>query len=322
MDPVDVLVLNQKIHGMSPRAYCDAIRERLPEADVRLAATPAERRALLPRSRFVTGYRIRADELPEADRLALFACTFAGTDHLPMDALHDHDVVVTNAAGVHGPNAAEQVLAYLLAFRRRLDRAWANSEAGRWQHYQTKELHGSTVTVVGMGTIGTAILERLAPFGVERIGVRHAPHKSGPAEQIVGYDDLLDVVPESDALVLACPLTDLTRHLVDRQVLDLLPPDVLLVNIARGPVVETDALVAALRSNDIAAAALDVTDPEPLPPDHPLWTLDRCLVTPHNAGHTPQYWSRCAAILATNVRRLDRAEDPHDTVTIENLAAV
>ena len=320
MDAPDVLVLNQKVHGMSPHAYRDAIRDRLPDAIVRLAATPADRRSLLPQSQFVTGYHIRADELAHADRLDLFACTFAGTDHLPTDALHNHGVVVTNAAGVHGPNAAEQVLAFLLAFRRGLDRAWANTEAGRWQHYQTKELHGSTVTVVGMGAIGTAILQRLAPFGVERIGVRHSPQKSGPAERIVGYDEFPNVVPDSDALVLACPLTDLTHHLVDETVLGLLPPDALLVNIARGPVVKTNALVAALQSNDIAAAALDVTDPEPLPPEHTLWTLDRCLITPHNAGHTPQYWNRCADILATNVRRLHDA-GTSDTAKIENLVA-
>jgi phosphoglycerate dehydrogenase-like enzyme len=303
----DILVLNQKIHGMSPRRYRDAIRDRLPDAEVQLAATPAERRERLPSSRVVTGYQIPAEELARADALDLFACTFAGTDHLPLEALAEHDVAVTSASGVHGPNAAEQVLGYLLAFTRRLDRAWAQTRSGIWQHYQTAELHGSTVTVVGMGTIGTAILERLAPFGVERIGVRHTPEKDGPADRIVGYEAFLDVVPESDALVLACPLTDLTRGLVDAQVLDLLPPNAILVNIARGPVVNTGALVGALQGNAISAAALDVTDPEPLPHDHPLWDLDRCLLTPHNAGHTPQYWERCADLLATNYRRLDMA---------------
>ena len=303
----DILVLNQKIHGMSPRRYRDAIRDCLPDAEVQLATTPAERREWLPSSRVVTGHQISAEELARADALDLFACTFAGTDHLPLEVLAEHDVAVTNASGVHGPNAAEQVLGYLLMVARKLGRAWANTRAGRWEHYQTDELYGSTVTVVGMGHIGTAILERLAPFGVERIGVRHSPEKDGPADQVVGYDAFLNVVPESDALVLACPLTDLTEGLVDARVLTLLPPNATLVNIARGPVVDTDALVAALRSNDIGAAALDVTDPEPLPRGHALWDLDRCLITPHNAGHTPRYWERCAEILATNYRRLDMA---------------
>jgi len=309
MTEPDILVLNQKIHGMPPSGYRDALRERLPEADVRLATTPSERRDLLPASRVVTGYKIEADELPRADRLELFGCIYAGTDHLPTDALAEHGVAVTSASGVHGPQAAEQVLAYLLAFGRRLDRAWERTAEAVWQHYRADVLHGSTVTVVGMGHIGTALLERLAPFGVERIGVRHSPEKDGPADRIVGYDDFLEVVPHSDALVLACPLTETTRGLVDADVLTRLPPDATLVNIARGPVVDTDALLAALQANDIGAAALDVTDPEPLPHDHPLWAQDRCLVTPHNAGHTPQYWERCADILGINYERLNAGAD-------------
>lgn len=304
MDGPDILVLNQKIHGMPASGYRDALRTRLPDADVRLATTPAERRALVPVSRIVTGFEIDRAEIPSAERLKLFACTFAGTDHLPIDTLAEHGIAVTSASGVHGPNAAEQVLAYLLAHVRRLGRAFENSKAGIWQHYQAGELYGSTVTVVGMGFIGTAILERLAPFGVERVGVRHSPEKGGPAEQVVGYEAFEEVLPETDALILACPLTDRTRHLVDERTLGLLPPEAYLINIARGPVVDTDALLAALQGNAIAGAALDVTDPEPLPHDHGLWNVGRCLITPHNAGHTPRYWDRRADILVRNVEHL------------------
>ena len=314
MNGPEILVLNQKIHGMPASGYRDAIRTRLPDADVRLATTPAERRELIPKSRIITGFSIDRAEIPRAEQLELFACTFAGTDHLPKDALAEHGVAVTSASGVHGPNAAEQVLAYLLAHVRRLGQAYKNTEAGTWQHYQAGELYGATVTVVGMGFIGTAILERLAPFGVERIGVRHSPEKDGPAERIVGYDAFEEVVPETDALILACPLTDTTRHLVDERIFGLLPPDAYLINIARGPVVDTDALHAALQANAIAGAALDVTDPEPLPHGHGLWSVDRCLITPHNAGHTPRYWDRRADILMRNYNRLANGE------TLENQA--
>ena len=106
----------------------------------------------------------------------------------------------------------------------------------------------------------------------------------------------------------ACPLTDETRGLVGREEFVTLPPNAVLVNVARGPVVDTDALVTALRGNWVRGASLDVTDPEPLPPDHPLWGLDDVLITPHNAGHTPQYYERLADIVAENVRRF-RADD-------------
>ncbi|WP_254273685.1 D-2-hydroxyacid dehydrogenase [Haloarcula marina] len=309
MPETDVLVLNQPIHGMSPREYRATLAERLPEQTVRLASKPSEYEELVTEARIVTGFEIDAETVERAENLEIFACTFAGTDHLPTEAFADRGVKVTNASGVHGPNAAEQVLAYVLSFARHLDRGWDQSREGTWQHYRADELRGSTVTVVGTGAIGSAILERLDPFGVDTIGVRNTPSKGGPADEIIGFDGLDERLPETDYLVLACPLTEKTEGLVDEAAFDLLDPDTVLVNIARGEVVVTDALVSALKTNDLRGAALDVTDPEPLPDGHPLWNLDNCLITPHNAGHTPKYWDRMADIIAENVDRLAAGEE-------------
>ncbi|WP_324663540.1 D-2-hydroxyacid dehydrogenase [Haloarcula sediminis] len=301
MSEVDVLVLDQTIHGMSTRNYRDVLRERLPDMRVELAATPSEYEELLPRARTVTGFEIDADDVARATNLERFVCTFAGTDHLPLDALAENDVAVSNASGVHGPNAAEQVLAYVLSFARNLDRGWRQSDAGTWNHYRAGELYGSTVTVVGMGSIGSAILDRLEPFGVDTVGVRNTPSKGGNADEVVGFGDVPEIMPRTDYLILACPLTEKTERLVDEATLDLLSPESVLVNIARGEVVETDALVRALQTNELRAAALDVTDPEPLPDGHPLWNLDNCLITPHNVGHTPRYWDRMADIIVEDI---------------------
>ena len=293
---------------MSAREYRDVLDERLPSQTVRLVASPTEYDELLPEARIITGFEIDAETVDRAANLDLFACTFAGTDHLPLDAFAANDVQVTNASGVHGPNAAEQVLAYVLSFARGLDRGWNQSQAGTWSHYQTDELYGSTVTVVGMGSIGGAILDRLAPFGVDTIGVRNSPSKGGNADEVVGIDQVPEILPRTDYLVLACPLTEQTAQLVDEDALERLSPDGVLVNIARGEVVDTDALLAALQTNELRGAALDVTDPEPLPDGHPLWSHDNCLITPHNAGHTPRYWDRMAEIIADNIDRLDTDE--------------
>jgi len=301
MSEIDVLVLDQTIHGMSTRNYRDVLRERLPDMRVELASTPSEYEELLPQAKILTGFEIDADDVDRATNLERFVCTFAGTDHLPLDAFADNDVEVSNASGVHGPNAAEQVLAYVLTFARNLDRGWRQSEAGTWNHYHTGELHGSTVTVVGMGSIGGAILDRLEPFGVDTIGVRNTPSKGGNADQVVGFEDVPEIMPRTDYLILACPLTEKTERLVDEETLDLLSPESVLVNIARGEVVDTDALVQALKTNGLRAAALDVTDPEPLPDGHPLWNLDNCLITPHNVGHTPRYWDRMADIIVEDI---------------------
>ncbi|WP_135302143.1 D-2-hydroxyacid dehydrogenase [Haloarcula amylovorans] len=309
MAEIDVLVLNQPIHGMSPREYQSVLANRLPDKRVELASKPSEYHELVAQSRIVTGFEIDAERVKSADDLELFACTFAGTDHLPTDAFAANDVRVTNASGVHGPPAAEQVMAYVLSFARHLDRGWDQSRDGTWSHYRADELQGATVTVVGTGAIGSAILDRLDPFGVDTIGVRNSPSKGGPADEIIGFDEFEERLPETDYLVLACPLTEKTEGLVDESAFDLLDPDSVLVNIARGEVVVTDALVSALKTNNLRGAALDVTDPEPLPDGHPLWNLDNCLVTPHNAGHTPKYWERMADIVAENVERLDSGED-------------
>mgnify|MGYP006275901397 CR=1 FL=1 len=302
-----VAVLRETVHGIPIDDYVAALRERLPEHEVVLARTPSEEAEAVTDADVVAGMNISDAVLENMDGVELFACAFAGTGHLPMAELTDRGVAVTNASGVHGPNMGEHALAAVLSFARRFHVARRQMERDVWRSYPTHELAGSTVTVVGMGAIGTAVAERLDAFGVETVGVRHSPEKGGPVDRVVGYDDAAgveDAFAESSYVVLACPLTDTTAGLVDHEAFVTMPSDAVLVNMARGPVVDTDDLVAALRTHEIRGAALDVTDPEPLPSGHPLWDFDNVLVTPHNAGHTPNYYERLADVLAENVERL------------------
>ena len=311
--PTDVLVLKEDVHGMPSTDYADALRERLPGARVAVARTPAERRAMVPGVPVVTGLTV-ADWIDAADDLELFACMYAGADHLPLEDLEALGVAVTNASGVHAPNVAEHAVGGLLASLRRFHVARRRAARGEWRHYRARELAGSTVCVVGQGAIGTAIVDRLGGFDVETVAVRHTPKKGGPADRVVGYDDRLSAFADADHLVLACPLTETTQGLVDAEALRSLGAGSVLVNVARGPVVDTDALVTALRDERVTAAVLDVTDPEPLPADHPLWNLKNVLVTPHSAGHTPEYYERLADIVAENVTRLRTDEDLRNRV--------
>ncbi|USZ67788.1 D-2-hydroxyacid dehydrogenase [Halorussus salilacus] len=315
-DAPDVLVLRKGTHGMPVGDYADDIRERLPDADVRVARTPKQERDLIARAPVVTGMEISEDLLAHAEDLKLFACAYAGTGHLPLDALDERGVAVTNASGVHGPNIGEHVVGNVLVFARRLHEGWRRQQNREWRHFKAGELQGSTVTVVGLGAIGHAVVERLQGFGVDTVGVRYTPEKGGPTDEVVGFDDeaFHGALARTDYLVLACPLTETTRGLVGREELTTLPPEAVLVNVARGPVVETDALLSALRKEHIRGAALDVTDPEPLPEDHPLWNLENCLVTPHCSGHTPEYYARTADIVAENVRRLEDGEELENRV--------
>ncbi|MFB6156081.1 MAG: D-2-hydroxyacid dehydrogenase [Haloferacaceae archaeon] len=320
MSDPDIAVLRATIHGMPAEEYVDILRERLPEKDIALARTPEEERELLASAPVATGLTLDPSVLPAAENLRLFACAYAGTGHLPMDDLREHGVAVTNGAGVHGPNIGEHVLGFLLSFARGFHTAWRRKERREWRSFPTRELEGSTVSVFGLGALGQAIVERLEPFDVTTLGVRYSPEKGGPTDEVHGLEDagaVHDVLARSDYVVVAAPLTDLTRGLVDDEAFRTMKPDAVLVNVGRGPIVDTDALVSALRGNAVRGAALDVTDPEPLPEDHPLWGFDNVLITPHNAGHTPKYWERLADILVENVRHVDetgRYEDLRNQV--------
>ncbi|MFK8213990.1 D-2-hydroxyacid dehydrogenase [Haloferax volcanii] len=316
MTETDIVVLREGTEGLSMESYADALRERLPDRTVTLARTPKQERELVVDARVVTGITIDEDLLDRADRLELFACTFAGTDHVPMDALADHGVAVTNAGGIHAPGIAEQAIGNMLVFARRLHEGWRRKERAEWRHFQSGEFTDSTVTIIGLGSIGQAVAQRLQGFEVETIGIRYTPSKGGPTDEVAGFDSdaIHDALSRSDYVVVACPLNDLTRGLIGDAEFATMPTDAVVVNAARGGIVDTDALVSALRSNKIRGAALDVTDPEPLPADHPLWGLENCLITPHTGGHTPKHWDRLADIVAGNLGRLDEGAELENQV--------
>jgi phosphoglycerate dehydrogenase-like enzyme len=301
-----IVVFRDTTHGLPAREYAAELRERLHDCEVRLARTPHEEREYVADAAVATGEDVDREVLAGAMDLELFACSWAGTEHLPLDALEEQGVAVTNAAGIHAPNIAETVIGFVLTFARRLHEGLRRTRNREWRHFQGYELRGSTVTVVGMGSIGTATLRRLEGFGVETVGVRHSPSKGGPADKVVGYEEraVHEALARSEYVVLACPLTETTRGLIDEAAFATLPPEAVLVNVGRGKVVDTEALTAALERQSIRGAALDVVDPEPLPGDHPLWRFENVLLTPHNAGHSPQHWPRLADLLAENVGRL------------------
>jgi len=310
----EILVLRQKIHGMEAGPYAEILRERLPDCTVTHAETPAEEQEGIETADVATGFSLSPADLTDAQNLDLFACVFAGTGHLDLDAFEKHGVAVTNASGVHGPNMSEYVIGAMIALSRQFPRAWRQKQRHAWQNYSVSELTGSTVTVVGLGSIGQAVVSRLEAFDVDTVGVRYTPEKGGPTDEVYGFDEIHEAVVDTDYVVLACPLSDATEQLIDEEVFMTLPSNAYLINVARGPVVETDALLDALRSNKIAGAAVDVTDPEPLPADHPLWDLDNAMITPHNAGNSPVYYERFADILEENVHALESGEQLRNRV--------
>ena len=206
------------------------------------------------------------------------------------------DLLWTSAKGAYAQPVAEHALTLTLALLRVLPK---RARSTRWSTLpEGRSLYGLNVTVIGAGGIARELIRLLAPFGTHITVVRRSSEPVPGAEHTVATDALPGVLPTSDVVVVAAALTDGTRHLIGRAEFELMRPEAVLVNIARGPLVDTDALVAALAAASIAGAALDVTDPEPLPQGHPLWAEPRCLITPHSAD-TPEM---TAPLLAERIR--------------------
>ncbi len=206
-------------------------------------------------------------------------------------------VTLCRAGGVHDPSTAEWVVAVILGALRELPRFALAQEQGRWDHSGTDVLAGKTVLILGAGSIGAAVEHRLAGFEVQ---VRRAARRA--RDGVTAIEDVPELLGEVDVVVVLVPLTSATRGLIDGPFLARMRDGALLVNGARGPVVDTGALLAELASGRLRAA-LDVTDPEPLPPGHPLWSAPGLLLTPHVAGSTPLSVPRSYALLRRQLQR-------------------
>ena len=197
-------------------------------------------------------------------------------------------VTIANAGDAYAPTVAEHALALLLALVRRLPEAQRNAVQQRWDQSfapRVATLNDATVTVLGFGNIGREIAARLRPFGARILAVSRTGRADARADEMFPVDRLHEALGRSDALIVAAPLTPQTRRIVDASALAALPPHALVVNIARGGLIDHDALRAALDARRLGGAGLDVTDPEPLPPDDPLWSHPDVIITPHVAGY-------------------------------------
>jgi phosphoglycerate dehydrogenase-like enzyme len=208
-------------------------------------------------------------------------------------------VTLCNARGLHDAGTAEHALGLILASQRELPRWIRAQDKGEWQHAHTRALAGSRVLIIGYGSIGAALDARLAACEAETIRVAR---RARPAERVLNIADLDSLLPAADVVVLITPLSPQTRGLLDARRLALLPDGALVVNVGRGPVLDTAAILAETTSGRLRAA-LDVTDPEPLPADHPLWHSPNVIITPHMAGGADDFYPKAAAFVTAQVRR-------------------
>ena len=242
----------------------------------------------------------RMPVLAKLPRLRLIQLMSAGAENII--PFVPPGVTLCNARGAHDPAVAEWIAAVILAQVRQLPRFMAAQQAGTWDPVRSASLDGQTVLIVGYGSIGAAVERLLTPFGVtvQRIARRA---RNG----VSAMDELAAALPDADIVIVLVPVTPATNGLVDARFLSQLHDGALLVNAARGSIVDTGALLTELRSGRLRAA-LDVTDPEPLPDGHPLWSAPGLLLTPHVGGATPQAVPRAMAVVRDQLARYASGE--------------
>jgi phosphoglycerate dehydrogenase-like enzyme len=286
------------------------VRETLTEDDVRDADA-------------LIGWELPAHLLEAATRLRWMHAGGAGVERYELAQIAARGVMLTNSSGVSAPNMAEHVLGMMIALTRRFPQLIVAQTRREWRdettHREVGELQGQTVLIAGIGEIGREVAQRAVAFGMRVHGLRRRAEASPPAgfDRVFAIADLHMALADADHVVVTLPNTPRSRGLFDTAAFAAMKPGAVIYNVGRGPVIDTAALIAALESGHLSGAGLDVTDPEPLPADSPLWDMENVLITAHTSGATPRYWDRQAVLIADNIRLIQRGDAPRNLVDLE-----
>ena len=298
-----------------PTTEVQRIAAALPGVEVIEARTSDERARVLPDADVFLATRISSAEATAARRLRWIQSTAVGVAPLLVPEIVDSRIVVTNVRGVHSAPIAEHAIALVLALRRRLHQARDRQATRTWAQIELQAarvpvLSDSTLLVVGLGAIGSRVAALGAGLGMRVIGVRRRPHESVPpgVTAVYGAERLREALAQADAVVLATPRTAETRAMIGAAELEVMRPNAVIVNVARGRLIDDAALLTALEHGTIAGAGLDAFIREPLPDDDPLWRLPNVLITPHTAAFGDDYWRPAVDLFLDNVARFTRGE--------------
>ncbi len=292
-----------------PPAFADGIRSRWPAMNVVHLPTYEHVTEQLPDTDILVGFSIRPEQFTTAKKLKWIHSTAAGVGQLMYPELRESGVVLTNARGIHSKPMAEHILGMIIAMSRRFPDAFRFQRAAHWAQQEIWdarpfELNGKILLIIGFGSIGCELARLMQPIGVRVWGITRSGRGDAQlAERIFPITGLHSALPQADFIVVAAPETPETKRMIGKKELALMKSSAYLVNVARGTLVDQDALIAALRAHAVAGAALDVTEEEPLPPESPLWQLDNVFITPHISAATDLLWERQEKLLVENLER-------------------
>lgn len=271
----------------------------------------------------IVAWRVTPEMMADAPRLQWIHAGGAGVNSYELDDIAARGITLTNSSGVAAPNIAEHLLGMMLALARRIPRLVRAQGKREWRdhetHQEVAELLGQSLLLVGVGDIGQEVARRAGAFGMDVRGVR----RRSQGEPVPGFDRMYgiaalhDALADVDQVAITLPETPQTRGLFDAHAFAAMKPGAIVYNVGRGPVIDMAALIDALETGRLGGAGLDVTDPEPLPADSPLWDMENVLITSHTSGSTPKYWDRLGPLVAENIRRIQNGETPRNVVDLK-----
>lgn len=298
-----------------PEEVIPELRTRFPELSFVHCEDRAQLPAALADAEVYFGWLTR-DEFLAAKRLRWVQAASTGVDSfVRIPELRDSDVLLTNVRGVHAVALAEHAFAMIFAFTRGIKAYIEHQQQHLWAVRSLREslvqLTGQTMGIVGLGTVGHATAERAHAFGMRVIAVDLLPvHKPNYVDRLEGAAGLNALLAESDYVVITVPYTNRTRGMIGTDQLALMKPTAILIGVSRGGIIQEAPLIAALQEGRLAAAALDVFQTEPLPPDSPLWEVDNLIITPHAAGGYQSEAETIRSVFVDNIARYVHGEFP------------
>jgi D-2-hydroxyacid dehydrogenase (NADP+) len=289
--------------------YKQYLETRFPELTFYAVTTEAEIRDHADRMEIlITLYRVADELLKPAVNLTWIQVITSGVNYLLSRPSLRKDVIVTTARGIHGPQVSEMAILLMLALNRDFAENVRNQDRKVWKRWPGRLLRQKKVGILGVGVIGEELARKCKAFGMIVHGIDIVKRDLDAIDFFHGPDEFLKAASEVDYLVLVAPSTPETQKIIGAEVLRRMKPTAFLINVARGELVDEDALIEALEDGTIAGAALDTLSIEPLPPEHPLWTQKNVIITPHVAGESDVYREQVMPIIEENLRRFVSGE--------------
>jgi phosphoglycerate dehydrogenase-like enzyme len=294
-----ILVMDRGVH-IDP----EAVRKAFPRETVRYARDVAE---AMPQCADCEAIVAMAHELTDTliaamPRLKYICAMSAGTERIGELKMLKPDVRVTSGRGIHGPQMSELAVLSMIALSRDFTRMQRNQQAHKWERWPQTLLWRKTAAIVGIGPIAEDMAARCAAFGMRLIGVSDARKEAPHFDRLMPRAQLHQAAAEADFLIVLVPLSDQTTHMVDAAVFKAMKKTGIIINLARGPVIDERALIAALQAGEIGGAALDVFETEPLPADSPLWDMPNVIITPRIGGMSDVYAEQALPLVVHNLR--------------------